>query len=93
MILGFHDRYTEAVFIGRCPKGFPADLFRAARSKLVLLDAATSLEDLRRPPGNKLHALSQDRAGQHAIAVNKQFRICFIWTEAGPARVEFTDYH
>lgn len=92
-IQSFHDRLTEAVYQGRCPKGFPVDLLKSARRKLALLDAAVSLDDLKLPPSNHLHALKKDRAGQHAIAVNDQFRLCFIWTEAGPKRVEFTDYH
>ncbi|MBX9934731.1 MAG: type II toxin-antitoxin system RelE/ParE family toxin [Methylobacterium sp.] len=93
MIRSFYDRATEAVFIGRCPKGFPADLFRAARRKLTTLNAAATLDDLKAPPSNRLHPLDRDSAGQHAIAVNDQFRLCFIWTDAGPERVEFTDYH
>jgi proteic killer suppression protein len=84
MIRRFHDRITEAVFRGRCPKGFPADLFKAARRRLIALDAATSLDDLKIPASNRLHALARDRSGQHSIAVNDQFRICFVWTESGP---------
>ncbi|WP_082773298.1 type II toxin-antitoxin system RelE/ParE family toxin [Methylobacterium sp. CCH5-D2] len=93
MILNFYDSTTKAVFEGRCPKGFPAALLKAAQRKLTIMSAATSLADLKSPPSNKLHALKGNRAGQHAIAVNDQFRICFIWTNAGPDRVEFTDYH
>jgi proteic killer suppression protein len=93
MIRSFYDRATEAVFMGRCPKGFPADLFKVARRKLTALNAAAALDDLKAPPSNRLHPLDRDRAGQHAIAVNDQFRLCFIWTDAGPERVEFTDYH
>jgi proteic killer suppression protein len=61
--------------------------------KLVLLDSATSLEDLRDPPGNMLEALQGDRKGQHSVRVNDQFRLCFVWSEAGPKDVEFVDYH
>ena len=93
MIQSFYDRLTEAVAQGRAPKGFPPDLFKAARRKLAILDKANSLDDLKAPPSNRLHALKEDRAGQHAIAVNDQFRLCFVWTDAGPERVEFTDYH
>ena len=93
MIVSFRDRTTEAVFHGRAPKGFPADIERIARRKLGLLDAAKKLGDLRSPPGNRLHPLERERRGQHAISVNDQFRICFQWTEAGPADVEITDYH
>ncbi|MBO1022349.1 type II toxin-antitoxin system RelE/ParE family toxin [Methylobacterium sp. SD274] len=93
MIRSFHDRMTEAVFRGRCPKGFPADLLKVARRKLRALHNAVDLKDLKSPPANKLHALIGDRAGQHAIAVNDQFHIVFVWTDAGPERVEFCDYH
>lgn len=77
MIRSFRDKVTEAVFTGRCPKGFPAGLYDAVRRKLAILDAARVLGDLEAPPGNRLHPLVADRAGQHAIAVNKQFRLCF----------------
>jgi proteic killer suppression protein len=58
-----------------------------------MLDAAVVLADLRAPPANRLEALAGDRAGQHAIRVNDQFRLCFLWTPRGPAEVEFVDYH
>lgn len=58
-----------------------------------MLDAAEALEDLRVPPGNRLEALHGDRACQHSIRINQQWRICFTWTEAGPADVEIFDYH
>lgn len=61
--------------------------------KLRMLDAAKVLQDLRIPPGNRLEALQGDRAGQHSIRVNDQFRLCFVWTESGPAGVELVDYH
>lgn len=64
-----------------------------ATRKLVLLDAAETLEFLRAPPGNRLEALKGDRAGQHSIRINDQFRICFRWTRAGPEDVEIVDYH
>lgn len=57
-----------------------------------MLDAAENLEDLRVPPGNRLEALRGDRAGQHSIRINQQWRICFTWTDAGPADVEIVDY-
>lgn len=66
---------------------------RVATRKLQLLDSAEILNDLKSPPGNKLHPLDRDRAGQYAISVNDQYRICFRWTPAGPADVEITDYH
>jgi proteic killer suppression protein len=60
---------------------------------LSALQAATMLDDLRVPPGDRLEALSRDRTGQHSIRINDQWRICFVWTEAGPAEVEIVDYH
>jgi proteic killer suppression protein len=70
-----------------------ANLRAPLRRKLVLLDEATSLADLRALPGNHLEALVDDRAGQHSIRVNDQFRLCFVWTPEGPADVECVDYH
>jgi proteic killer suppression protein len=93
MIQSFADRMTEAVHQGRRPRGFPANIFQAARRKLVYLDRARDLGDLRAPPDNRLHPLLHDRAGQHAIWINDQYRICFRWTDAGPAEVEIVDYH
>ena len=93
MILSFANKATEAVFYGKRQKGFPADLFKVTARKLAALDAASVLSDLAFPPGNGLHALKDDRAGQHALKINDQFRICFTWTEKGPVDVEFTDYH
>jgi len=81
------------VFEGRAPRGFPADLVRATRRRLGYLHAALRLEDLKAPPGNRLHPLTGDRLGQHSISVNDKFRICFVWTPEGPAEVEFVDYH
>lgn len=93
-IQGFRDERARAILGGRHPgKGFPSDLLRTAKRKLEMLDAAVSLNDLRVPPGNRLEALSGDRQGQHAIRVNDQFRLVFVWTEAGPAEVQFLDYH
>ncbi|TXM56347.1 type II toxin-antitoxin system RelE/ParE family toxin [Methylobacterium sp. WL120] len=89
----FRDKVTESVHRSICPKRFPADLFKAARRRIAAVVAAKALDDLKAPPSNKLHPLKGDRAGQHAIAVNDQFRICFVWTEAGARQIEFTDYH
>lgn len=74
-------------------KGFPADLVKRTRAMLSALDAAVVLDDLRFPPGNGLEALSGDRAGQHSVRINRQWRICFVWTDQGPADVEIVDYH
>lgn len=92
-IRGFKDRATEVIYEGRCPKVFPPDLFRVARRKLLALDFAAVLDDLRSPPGNRLEALTGDRVGRHSIRINDQFRVCFRWTDAGPDEVECVDYH
>ena len=93
MIRSFRDRRTESVYHGKCPKGFPADILRAARRKLAMIDAAQELRDLAVPPSNRLHALKRNREGQHAIAINDQFRVCFIWKDGDASDVEITDYH
>ena len=93
MIESFRDKRVAAVFLGRMPKGFPAELAPADRRKLRMLDAATTLDDLRVPPGNRLERLSGDREGWHSIRVNDQWRVCFIWRDGGAHQVEFVDYH
>jgi toxin HigB-1 len=94
MIRSYRDKLTETVAAGgKAPKGFPGDLMKRAVVKLTVLDNATSLEDLRSPPGNRLEELKGDRKGQHSIRVNDQWRICFIWTDMGPEHVEIADYH
>lgn len=93
MIRGFHDSDTERVF-GRERVGkFARPLQRRALRKLLLLDAAESLQDLRVPPGNRLEKLAGDREGQYSIRINDRWRICFRWGEAGPYDVEIVDYH
>jgi len=93
LIRSWRSKDAEAVFGGRIPKGFPADLAKAVRRRLAQLDAAMDVEDLRSPPGNRLHRLTGEREGQWSISVNDQFRICFTWTADGPEGVEFVDYH
>lgn len=93
MIKSFGDRRTAAVFQGRTPKGFPSDLVSVARRKLAMLNRATSLTDLKVPPSNHLEALRGDRAGQHSIRVNDQFRLCFVWSDDGAHGAEIVDYH
>ena len=85
-------RAAEAV-AGRYGKGFPTDLAKRTRAMLSAMNAATVLEDLRFPPGNHLERLKGDRTGQHSVRINNQWRICFVWTEQGPADVEIVDYH
>lgn len=93
MIQSWKDKRAKEVFEGRCPKGFPADLFKAVRRRLFQLAAAIAVEDMKDPPGNRLHALTEDRKGQWSVSVNRQFRICFRWGEKGPEDVELVDYH
>jgi toxin HigB-1 len=93
MIRSFKGKTTEPVFLGICPKGFPADLVKVARRKLRALDVAQSLDDLRVMPGNRLEILKGDLAGRHSIRVNDKWRVVFRWTNAGPEDVEIDDYH
>jgi proteic killer suppression protein len=93
VIVGFADSETERIFRGGdCPAQWRA-IAKVAARKLDMLDAAPTLATLRSPPGNRLEALKGDRAGQFSIRVNDQWRLCFVWTEAGPDRVELVDYH
>lgn len=77
----------------RFGKGFPTDLIKRTRAMLSALDAAVVLEYLRFPPGNHLEELKGNRTGQYSVRINDQWRICFKWTEYGPADVEIVDYH
>ncbi|WP_084398357.1 type II toxin-antitoxin system RelE/ParE family toxin [Henriciella aquimarina] len=83
----------KQVLTGKTRKGFPSEILKVATRKAAMLQAAHVLDDLRVPPGNRLEALKGDRAGQHSIRINDQWRICFIWTENGPEDVEIVDYH
>ena len=93
MIRSYADRNTERLFEREPVRRFPAALHRAMLRKLVQLDAAERLDDLRAPPGNRLEQLRGDRAGQHSIRVNDQWRVCFTWREADAYDVEIVDYH
>ena len=97
MIRSFADAGTEDLFHGRDTKAArrvcPRELWPTAVRKLDQLNAAVSLESLRIPPGNRLEALKADRAGQHSIRINQQYRVCFRWEEAGPEAVQVVDYH
>jgi proteic killer suppression protein len=97
MIVSFNDKASEDVFNGKSSKAArlvcPQNIWRIARRKLDQLDSVSILQELAVPPGNRLEALSGNRKGQHSIRINDQFRICFVWTDAGPDAVEITDYH
>lgn len=92
MIRSFRDRDTRVLFETGRSRRFAAFADVAMR-KLAQLDAATTLEFLRSPPGNRLEALRGERAGQYSIRINDQYRICFRWTKLGPTQVEIVDYH
>lgn len=83
---------TQAIYEGKSPRRF-RNLLTAAQRKLQMLDDAVELRDLLAPPGNRLEALSGNRAGQHSIRINEQWRLCFVWTTSGPESVEIVDYH
>lgn len=93
MIQSFADRETHRIWLGGRSRKLPATIQKRARDKLVLLDAADELNDLLNPPSNKLHPLQRERAGQHAIWINDQWRICFSWKDGHAHDVEITDYH
>ena len=97
MIRAFEDPGIEDIFNGRDTKAArrccPRQLWSVAIRRLEQLDSAVALADLRVPPGNRLEALAGDRTGQYSIRINDRCRICFVWTEDGPARVEIVDYH
>ena len=92
MIRGFRDKQTERVFLRERTK-LSQSLERAALRKLLIIDAAESLVDLRVPPGNRLEKLAGDREGQYCIRINDQWRICFVWRDSDAFEVEIVDYH
>jgi proteic killer suppression protein len=92
MIRTFADEDTEALFSGVRVRRF-VNIEGPARRKLEYLDSAAALKDLRAPPGNRLETLKGDRAGQHSIRVNDQFRVCFHWQDGDAYGVEICDYH
>jgi proteic killer suppression protein len=93
MIISTNGKAAANAVEGVYGKGFPSDLVKRTKAMLTALDAAAALEDLRFPPGNHLEELKGNRAGQHSVRINDQWRICFVWTAAGPADVEIVDYH
>ena len=93
MIKTFADRHTQALYVTGKSKRFPPDVVRRAIRKLEYTDLAARLDDLKVPPGNRLHALERGRAGQHAISVNDQWRVCFRFMDGDAYDVELADYH
>jgi proteic killer suppression protein len=93
MIRSFRDSLTRRVFERQRVARLGPEVQRQAHRKLLVLDAADALEDLRSPPGNRLERLRHDRAGQHSIRINDQWRVCFVWRSDGAHDVEICDYH
>ena len=93
VIRSFRDKDTERLFHREPVKKWGPDVQRLGLRKLRMLDAATALEDLKSPPGNRLEKLAGDRAGQWSIRVNQQWRICFEWKGNDAYQVEIVDYH
>lgn len=93
MILTFANKSTESIWNGKCVRDFPPDIQDRALNKLRMLNRAKSPDDLKNPPGNRLHALKDDRNGQHSISINMQWRICFVFKDGNAYNVEICDYH
>ena len=93
MIKSFGDKHTETLYLTGRSRRLPADIIQRAVRRLEYLDYATSLDDLKVPPSNRLHALKDDREGQHSISINDQWRICFVFMDGDACDVEITDYH
>ena len=93
MIMSFKDEETAKIFRGQFARKLPQDIQRVAARKLEQLHAATILDTLRVPPGNRLEALTRDRQGQHSMHVNDQWRVCFVWRDGNAFDVEIVDYH
>jgi proteic killer suppression protein len=93
VIRSFKNKATETVFNGEYAKKINTEIQQRAREKLKYIDAAVSLRDLEVPPGNRLESLKGNRAGQHSIRINEQWRICFRWKDKDAFDVEIVDYH
>ena len=93
MIREFRDRDTAKAFRRERSRRIPGQVVKVALRKLLMLDAAESLEDLRKVPGNRLEKLARDRKDQWSIRINDQWRVCFRWSEGEAFDVEITDYH
>ena len=84
---------TESIWNGEQIRRFSLDVQRQGRRRMRMLDAADTLDELRSLPGNRYHVLTKDRAGQHSISINLQYRICFVWKDGDAYDVEVVDYH
>jgi len=93
MIKTFRDKESEKIFNRYLSGKLPQNIQLVARKKLLILDAALELSDLRIPPGNRLETLKGDRKGLHSIRINDQWRVCFKWCDGNAYDVEITDYH
>jgi toxin HigB-1 len=93
VIRSFATSDTERIWNCLRSRKLPHDIHKRGLLKLLMIDAATEIEDLRFPPSNGLHDLKDDRLGQHAISINKQYRICFVWKDGDAHDVEIVDYH
>ena len=93
MIINFLNKETETIFNGRTSKKLPADIQKRAYRKLLSIDSANSVEDLKSPPSNNLEKLSSNRIGQYSIRINNQWRSCFKWENNNALSVEIVDYH
>jgi toxin HigB-1 len=93
MIKTFADRRTQELFVTGKVRGLPPDIIKRAIRKLDYVNFAVRVEDLRVPPGNRLHSLTGDRSGQYAISINNQWRICFRFVDGDAYDVEICDYH
>lgn len=93
MIRSFANKEAEKLWNGEASRKLPADIHQRAFRRLKMLDAANDLDDLKSPPSNRFHALTDDRAGQHSISINMKWRICFVWKDGDAYDVEIIDYH
>ena len=93
MIVSVRDKRLVMLLAGQVPKRFPSDLAKVVERRMTAIALATTVEDLREPLGHRLELLKGDRAGQHSIRVNEQWRICFRWQGDGAHDVEMVDYH
>ncbi|MEO0463654.1 MAG: type II toxin-antitoxin system RelE/ParE family toxin [Pseudomonadota bacterium] len=93
MIITFADKETELIWSGRQSRRLPFDIQARALTKLALIDAAETLEDLASPPSTRLHELAGDHAGQHSVSINMKWRICFVWNDGNAHDVEVTNHY